>query len=58
MQLSFLGQPYEASFSAIEAVETTKSATFLGQRYLKKQFNVSQRQPTAALTYRGVPYQR
>jgi len=59
MQLSFLGQTYEASVPSIEAIETTETATFLGRRYLKKQFTVTQRhQPTAQLTYRGIDYSR
>lgn len=57
MQLSFLGKPYEASFPAVEASETTETATFLGKRYTRKQFNLHQRQqPETALTYRGVRY--
>lgn len=59
MQLSFLGQTYEASMPAVEATETQETATFLGKRYVQKQFNVSQRQqPKAELTYRGVHYSR
>lgn len=57
MQLSFLGQSYQASFPAVEAAETTETATFLGKRYLRKQFNVSQhQQSTFERTYRGVHY--
>jgi len=57
MQLSFLGQSYKASMPAIAAAETTETATFLGKRYVRKQFNVSQRQQqTVELTYRGVRY--
>jgi hypothetical protein len=57
MQLSFLGQSYTASRPTIEATETTETGTFLGKTYVRKQFNVSQRQaPTADLMYRGVRY--
>jgi len=45
MQLSFLGQSYNASLPTIEATETTETGTFLGKTYVRKQFNVSQ--PTA-----------
>lgn len=57
MQLSFLGKSYTASFPAIGAIETAETATFLGKRYTRKQFNHSQRQhPTEELTYRGARY--
>lgn len=57
MELSFLGKSYQASFPTVEASETTEIATFLGKRYARKQFNVSQRQqPTSEMTYRGVRY--
>ena len=57
MQLSFLGQSYEASNPAIEATATNETATFLGESYARKQYNVSQRQqPAAEMTYRGVRY--
>lgn len=57
MQLLFLGQSYEASLPAIEATTTQETATFLGKRYARKQFNVSQyQQPTKELTYRGIRY--
>jgi hypothetical protein len=57
MQLSFLGKSYQASFPTVEAAETTETATFLGKRYIRKQFNVNQRQPsTAEMMYRGVRY--
>jgi hypothetical protein len=57
MQLSFLGKSYQASFPTVETSETTETATFLGKRYARKQFNVSQRQqPAAEMMYRGVRY--
>ena len=57
MQLSFLGQSCQASMPSIEATETTETATFLGKRYVRKQFSVNQRQQTSSeLTYRGVRY--
>ncbi len=59
MQLSFLGQSYEASMPTVEATETRETATFLGKRYARKQFTVSQRQqPASELTYRGARYRR
>jgi hypothetical protein len=59
MQLSFLGQSYEASIPAITVTETAETATFLGQRYVRKQANISRRsQPSTELTYRGVRYSR
>lgn len=57
MQLSFLGQSYQASMPSVEATETNETATFLGKRYIRKQFSVNQRQQSATeLTYRGVRY--
>ncbi len=57
MKLSFLGQSYEASNPAIEATETSETATFLGKPYARKQFNVHQRQrPASEMTYRGIQY--
>jgi hypothetical protein len=59
MKLSFLGQSYDASMPMVAATKTSETATFLGKPYARKQFNVSQRQPsTAELTYRGVRYSR
>jgi hypothetical protein len=59
MQLSFLGNTYDASFPIIEASETQETARFLGKQYAKKQFNVTQRQQSpATMIYRGVRYIR
>ncbi len=59
MQLSFLGKSYTASTPAIDATMTGEMATFMGQPYARKQFNVTQRQsPTSELTYRGIRYTR
>jgi len=58
MQLSFLGQTYEASVTRIDAMETREKATFLGQQYTRKQVTAALHQPTAELTYRGVRYSR
>jgi hypothetical protein len=59
MKLSFLGQSYNASLPTIEGTETTETATFLGNRYARKQYPVSPRQqPINTLTYRGVHYSR
>jgi hypothetical protein len=58
MQLSFLGKSYTASTPAVDAVDTGETATFMGQPYARKQFNVTHRQQPAELTYRGVHYTR
>ena len=59
MQLSFLGQAYEAIQPEIAATATPETATFLGKRYRTKQFTVTQHQgATTELTYRGVRYSR
>jgi len=59
MPLSFLGKSYPASFPAIAATATSETATFLGQPYTRKQFNLSQRQQSSLeLTYRGIRYTR
>jgi len=58
MQLSFLGKSYTASAPAVDAVATGETATFMGKSYARKQFNVTQRQQPAELTYRGVRYAR
>ncbi|RZM82736.1 DUF4278 domain-containing protein [Leptolyngbya iicbica] len=57
MKLAFLGQSYEASTPAVDAVETRETATFLGKPYHRKQYTVSPRhQPSNEMTYRGVRY--
>ena len=43
---------------AVAASETTETATFRGQSYVRKQYTVAFRQPTEELTYRGVRYSR
>lgn len=59
MKLSFLGQSYEASTSTIDPVETDETLTFLGKRYNRKQYNVSQRQHLPIeLTFLGRHYIR
>jgi len=58
MKLSFLGQAYEATVTPVDAMETSETATFLGQQYTRKQVTAALRQPTAELTYRGVRYSR
>lgn len=60
MQLSFLGKSYEASASAaIEGTPTGETATFMGQPYVRKQFNVANRQqPSGEFSYRGIRYSR
>ena len=58
MQLSFLGKSYTASNPAVEASMTGETATFMGNSYACKQFNVTQRQQPAKFTYRGIHYTR
>ncbi|MBE9138040.1 DUF4278 domain-containing protein [Nodosilinea sp. LEGE 07088] len=58
MQLSFLGNSYTASTTAIEAIPSGETATFMGRPYARKQVTVAQRQQPAELTYRGVHYAR
>lgn len=59
MRLSFLGQSYETSSSAIDSVPTEETVTFLGHQSKVKRYNVSQRrQPPEELTYRGHRYTR
>lgn len=59
MQLSFLGQSYEASFPTVDVAEAPETGTFLGKHYIKKQFNVDQYvAATSELTYRGARYRR
>lgn len=59
MQLSFLGQPYQASTPAIETTETEATLTFLGRRSKVKQYNVTQHHPSGdTLTFRGCRYTR
>jgi hypothetical protein len=58
MQLTYRGQSYTASTTAIEATPTGGLATFMGRPYARKQFNTEQRQQTAELTYRGIRYAR
>ncbi|HIK44142.1 MAG TPA: DUF4278 domain-containing protein [Leptolyngbyaceae cyanobacterium M65_K2018_010] len=58
MQLSFLGQSYQASTPAIETSLTGETATFLGKPYPRKQYNITHRQEASELTYRGVRYTR
>ncbi|HSM82717.1 MAG TPA: DUF4278 domain-containing protein [Nodosilinea sp.] len=58
MQLTYRGQSYEASTSAVDAISTGETATFMGRPYARKQFTVTQRQQPAELTYRGVHYSR
>jgi len=59
MKLNFLGNDYTMSQPAIEGTPTGEIATFMGKPYVRKQFNVANRnQPGGELTYRGVPYTR
>lgn len=59
MQLSFLGKSYESSIPAVDATPTGETATFMGKSYVRKHFNVAQRQqPATELTYRGIHYTR
>jgi len=57
MQLSFLGQSYEAAIPPVKTTATSETATFLGKSYARKQYHVhSRQQPLGELTYRGVHY--
>lgn len=63
MQLTYHGQPYQASFPAVNAVVTGKHGIFLGRPYALKQFRVTSPSPVKMelpprmeLTYRGVRY--
>jgi hypothetical protein len=58
MQLSFLGKAYTPSNPSVEATMIGETATFMGKPYARKQFNVTQRQQPAELTYRGIRYSR
>jgi hypothetical protein len=58
MELSFLGKSYTASTPSLEDPITGETAHFLGKSYVRKQFNVTQRQQPTELTYRGVHYTR
>lgn len=57
MQLSFLGQAYDASLAAVSAITTSETGTFLGRPYARKHYTVAQRRTsTEELTYRGRRY--
>jgi hypothetical protein len=58
MQLTYRGQSYETSTPAIEVTLTGETGTFMGKPYVRKQFNVAQRQQAEELTYRGTRYTR
>ena len=65
----YLSQPYRSpqrcnllssgvSNSDVEAIMTGETATFMGKRYARKQFTVTQRQQPTELIYRGICYAR
>ena len=63
MQLTYHGQPYQASFPAIDAVRTGEHGIFLGRPYALKQFKITSPSPARTdlptgteLTYRGIRY--
>jgi predicted SpoU family rRNA methylase len=57
MQLAFLGQSYTASTPSIDALMIGETATVMGKPYVRKQYNVTQRnQPQSELAYRGIRY--
>ena len=59
MKLSFLGQPYEATLNAAEAIHAQERITSLGQRYKQMPFSVTQfNQPVVELTFLGQRYVR
>ena len=55
MNFMYRGIAYQTSIG-IEALETQQTGTFLGKTYKLKQTEVTQRQPSVELTYRGVCY--
>ncbi len=59
MQLSFLGQSYEASNTAVDGIETQEQLTFLGKHYNRKEYTVARRsQKSMTLTFMGRQYTR
>ncbi len=59
MKLSFLGQSYEASNSAVDGIETQEQLTFLGKHYSRKEYTVANRsQESMTLTFMGRQYVR
>jgi hypothetical protein len=58
MELTYRGKSYDISTLDLEAALTGEKATFLGQSYNRKQYNIITRQPSVELTYRGVRYSR
>lgn len=57
MQLTYHGQPYQASFPAVDAVVTGEHGIFLGRPYPFKRFKVASSSPIRTqLTYRGIRY--
>jgi hypothetical protein len=59
MQLSFLGQPYEAPTPVVGVSETQETITFMGKPYARKQYHVEQPQAVPEeLTFMGQRYVR
>jgi hypothetical protein len=59
MKLSFLGQAYNASSPAIDALETGNTVTFLGKTAKAKAYHVPQRQSAGyELAFLGRRYTR
>ena len=58
MQLSFLGQAYEAPTTPGESFESEQTASFMGKKYKMQQHSVHARSAATALTYRGARYSR
>ncbi len=59
MKLSFLGQSYEASNSAVDSVETHERLNFLGQHYNRKEYTVANRsEAPRTLNFMGRQYTR
>jgi len=58
MNLTYRGVSFTSLVAGVPATETTQTGTFLGKPYVMKQPQVSFRQPTEELIYRGVPYSR
>jgi|GEM_PF-347181 len=57
MQLTFLGQSYEVCRPPVRVGETSETATFMGQSYPRKQYQVDQpTHPPTELIFMGQRY--
>jgi len=58
MQLSFLGQAYEAPTTPGESFESQQIASFMGKKYKMRHHSIHTRAASTTLTYRGTHYIR